>query len=59
MRCGSTTALARYLNESLSFIEKRNKFLGQGNLSSVQEKSLNKSKGNDAILIITILIVTG
>ncbi|CAH8316114.1 unnamed protein product [Eruca vesicaria subsp. sativa] len=56
--CGSTTTLARYLSKNLSSIEKRNKFLGLGNLNSNRERSLNTSKRNDAILVVAILIVT-
>ncbi|KAF2560862.1 hypothetical protein F2Q70_00014853 [Brassica cretica] len=39
-------------------MEKRNKFLGMSNLSSIRERSLKNSKRNDAILVVAVLIVT-
>ncbi|KAL0824343.1 hypothetical protein Bca101_048020 [Brassica carinata] len=55
---GSTMTLAEYLRKNLTFMEKRNKFLGMSNLSSIREKSLKTSKRNDAILVVAVLIVT-
>ncbi|KAJ4911178.1 Ankyrin repeat family protein [Raphanus sativus] len=55
---GSTMTLAEYLRKNLTFMEKRNKFLGMSNLSSIGERSLKTSKRNDAILIVAVLIVT-
>ncbi|CAF1893163.1 ankyrin repeat-containing protein BDA1 [Brassica napus] len=55
---GSTTTLAEYLRKNLTFMEKRNKFLGMSNLSSIRERSLKNSKRNDAILVVAVLIVT-
>lgn len=55
---GSTLTLAEYLRKNLTFMEKRNKFLGTSNLSSTPERSPKTSKRNDAILVVAVLIVT-
>ncbi|KAL0846642.1 hypothetical protein Bca101_019888 [Brassica carinata] len=56
--CRSTTTLAGYLSNNLSFIEKRNKLLGLSNLSLTRDRSISNSDRRDAILVVAILIVT-
>ncbi|CAH2071052.1 unnamed protein product [Thlaspi arvense] len=56
--CRSTMTLAGYLSKNLSFIEKRNNLLGLSNLCMTGDMSINSSNRRDAILVVTILIVT-
>ncbi|CAH8383941.1 unnamed protein product [Eruca vesicaria subsp. sativa] len=55
--CSTTTTLAEYLSKDLTFLEKRNNFLGLGNLSISGAIPLTGSYRRDAICVVAILIV--
>ncbi|KAG5390000.1 hypothetical protein IGI04_031541 [Brassica rapa subsp. trilocularis] len=57
-RYGSTTTLAGYLSNNLSFMERRNNLLGLSNLGLTGKTSPNASERRDALLVVAILIAT-
>ncbi|CAN6908385.1 unnamed protein product, partial [Brassica oleracea] len=54
----STITLAEYLSKDLTFLEKRNNFLGLSNLSISRARPLTSSHRRDAIYVVVILIIT-